>query len=236
MITKSREALIVAHGQPSAPVPPDLWLQGFAKAVNNHLPNWVIHGATLAMPGAMERQVAEIEPGSPVFPMFMADGFFVSRMLPKRLGDVKLPILPPLGFDATLPDLAAMRVKHTLKENGWREAQSHLLLAAHGSAKGPKAAESAYAFQNALSKRFDTLKISVGFVEEAPFIKDAARDLPAHSLCLPFFALEGDHCRLDIPEALEEAGFSGHTLPPIGTWGETAKLVANALLAGSYRD
>jgi sirohydrochlorin ferrochelatase len=223
------EALIVAHGQPSAPVPPELWLQGFAKAVNNHLPNWTIRSATLAMPGSVERQVAEIKPCSPVYPMFMADGFFVSRMLPKRLGDAKLPILPPLGFDASLPDLAAERVKQALTNNSWNEAQSHLLLAAHGSAKGPKAAESAFAFQTALSKRFDTLKISVGFVEEAPFIKDAANDLPAHSLCLPFFALEGDHCRQDIPEALEEAEFSGQALPPIGTWHETASLVANAL-------
>lgn len=227
-----REALIVAHGQPSAPVPPELWLQGFAKAVNNHLPNWTIRAATLALPGAVERQVAEIQTGSPVFPMFMADGFFVSRMLPKRLGDADLPILPPLGFDASLPDFAADRVKKSLADLGWKEAQSHLLLAAHGSAKGPKAAESARAFQNALSKRFDALKISVGFVEEAPFIADAGKGLPPQSLCLPFFALEGDHCRQDIPEALEEADFSGPTLPPIGTWNETAKLVADALTRG----
>ncbi len=229
MTHPTREALIVAHGQPSAPVPPELWLQGFAKAVNNHLPNWTIRSATLAMPGAVERQATEIKPGSPVFPMFMADGFFVSRMLPKRLGDVELPILPPLGFDASLPDLAAKRVKQLLADYSWDEADSHLLLAAHGSAKGPKAADSAFAFQQALSKRFDTLEISVGFVEEAPFIKDAASGLPSHSLCLPFFALEGDHCRQDIPEALEEADFSGLTLPPIGTWNEAAKLVANAL-------
>ena len=232
MTKASREPLIVAHVQPSAPGPPALWLQGFAKAVNNHLPTWTIRAATLAMPGAVERQVAEMQSGSPVFPMFMADGFFVSRMLPKRLGDADLPILPPLGFDVFLPDLVVDRVKQTLADLDWNEAQSHLLLAAHGSAKGPKAAESARAFQNALSKRFDTLQISVGFVEEAPFIADAGKALPPQSLCLPFFALEGDHCRQDIPEALEEAGFSGPTLPPLGTWRETAKLVADALPHG----
>ncbi|MBO6899018.1 MAG: cobalamin biosynthesis protein CbiX [Shimia sp.] len=184
------------------------------------------------MPGSVERQITEIKPGSPVFPMFMADGFFVSRMLPKRLGKAELPILPPLGFDTSLPDLAADRVKQTLADHGWNETDSHLLLAAHGSAKGPKAAESAFAFQKALSKRFHTLEISVGFVEEPPFIADAGKDLPPQSLCLPFFALEGDHCRQDIPEALEEAGFSGSTLPPIGTWNKTAKLVADALTRG----
>mmetsp|Transcript_2628 Transcript_2628/g.4513 ORF Transcript_2628/g.4513 Transcript_2628/m.4513 type:complete len:237 (-) Transcript_2628:1029-1739(-) len=236
MTQRKREALIVAHGQPSAPVPPDLWLQGFAKAVNNRLPDWIIRAATLAMPGAVERQVAEIQSGSPVFPMFMADGFFVSRMLPKRLGDADLPILPPLGFDKSLPDLAAKRVRQTLSDHGKNKTQSHLLLAAHGSAKGTKAAESAITFRNALLNRCEDLKISLGFVEEAPFIADAARDLPPDSLCLPFFALEGDHCRQDIPQALEEAFFSGITLPPIGTWSETAKLVADALLRCSYSD
>lgn len=229
MNSEKREALIVAHGQPSAPVPPELWLQGFARAVNSHIPDWEIRAATLAMPKAIERQASEMKPGSLVFPMFMADGFFVSKMLPKRLGTADLRVLAPLGFDTSLPDLAAARARQVLDENRWHETNSHLLLAAHGSAKGPKAAESAYAFQSALSKRFDTLKISVGFVEETPFLEDAARNLPAQSICLPFFALEGDHCRRDIPEALAKTRFCGVSLPPLGTWSETANLVATAI-------
>lgn len=224
-----REALIVAHGQPSAPVPPDLWLQGFAAAVGNLLPEWNIRAATLAMPHALERQVTEITPGSPIFPMFMADGFFVGKVLPKRLNGADLPILPPLGFHPSLPDTAAHGVKMALAERGWKEGESHLLLAAHGSARGPKAADSAYAFRNTLSKRFDSLPITVGFVEEAPFMADAAKGLPKQSICLPFFALEGDHCREDIPQALEEAAFSGDLLPPLGTWDETTRMVAQAL-------
>ncbi len=229
MTRAPREALIVAHGQPSAPKPPELWLQGFAAAVNHHLPDWNIRAATLAMPGSLERQASEIAPGSPVFPMFMADGFFVSKLLPARLGPATLSILPPLGFCSTLPDLAAVGVKTALRKRGWTEREGHLFLAAHGSAKGQKAAESAYAFRNALSKRFDGLKISVGFVEETPFLAEAARTLPKQSICLPFFALRGDHCRLDIPEALEKARFSGDILPPLGTWPEIAKLTAEAI-------
>jgi len=226
------EALIVAHGQPSAPLLPEQWLQGFAATVNQHLPNWTIRAATLAMPNALERQVSEISLGSLVFPMFMADGFFVSKMLPDRLGDADLHVLPPLGLHPNLPDVAVDGVKTALADRKWKQEESHLLLAAHGSAKGPKAAESAYAFQNALSKRFEALEISVGFVEEPPFMADAASALPKQSLCLPFFALEGDHCRHDIPEALEKSRFSGVTLPPLGTWNETAKLAAEAIQNG----
>ncbi|MFY0618290.1 CbiX/SirB N-terminal domain-containing protein [Shimia sp.] len=225
----SREALIVAHGQPSAPVPPELWLMGFAKAVQDHLPGWNIRAATLAMPGALERQASEIAEGSQVFPMFMADGWFVGKVLPKRLNGAPLTILPPLGFDQNLPDFAANTVRDALANRGWREPESHLLVAAHGSARGPKAAESAQAFRDALSKRFESLKITVGFVEEAPFIEQAARGLPRQTLCLPFFALEGDHCREDIPEGLEKAAFSGDLLAPLGSWPQVAQMVAHSL-------
>ena len=105
--------------------------------------------------------------------------------------------------------------------------RAHVLLAAHGSAKGPKAAASANAFAQLLRDRLKDLNITTGFVEEAPFMADAARHLPEQSLCLPFFALEGEHCREDIPEALEEAGFSGHLMAPLGTWEEAAKIVAD---------
>ncbi|WP_294228428.1 CbiX/SirB N-terminal domain-containing protein [uncultured Shimia sp.] len=128
-----------------------------------------------------------------------------------------------------MPDVAAQGVNAALANRAWKQGESHLLLAAHGSAKGSKAAESAYAFQSALSKRFDALEISVGFVEEPPFMADAARALPKQSLCLPFFALGGDHCRHDIPEAFEKAMFSGDTMPPLGTWPEIAKLAAEAI-------
>ncbi len=227
MTTLPREALIVAHGQPSVPVPPELWLQGFSAAVSKHLPNWHIRSATLAMPESLERQVAEMPTGSPIFPMFMADGWFVSKVLPKRLNGADLRILPPLGFHPSLPDVAAQGIRNALSSRGWTREERHVLLAAHGSAKGPKAAASANAFAQLLRDRLKDLTITTGFVEEAPFMADAARHLPEQSLCLPFFALEGEHCREDIPEALEEAGFSGDLMAPLGTWEEATKMVAD---------
>ncbi|CUH54141.1 sirohydrochlorin chelatase [Shimia marina] len=225
----SREALIVAHGQPSAPVPPELWLMGFAEAVRKHLPDWTIRAATLAMPEALEREAAALPPNAPVFPMFMADGWFVGKVLPRRLNGAEVTILPPLGFDPNLPGFAAQLVRDALTARGWALSESRLLLAAHGSAKGPKAAESANAFKAALAAQLPDLPISVGFVEEAPFVEEAARDLPPQTLCLPFFALEGDHCREDIPEALNKAAFAGDLLPPLGTWPQVAQMVAQSL-------
>ncbi len=228
-IATPKSALIVAHGQPSEPAPPEVRLAVLARQVATHLKGWDIRSATVAAPGRLEAEVATLPPGTPLFPMFMADGWFVGRVLPKRLGDARVRILPPLGFDPGLPALAAGLVRTYLAGAGWPEAGSTLLLAAHGSARGPRAAQSARAFADQLSTLMPGLAIVTGFVEEAPFVEDAARGLGPRAVCLPYFALEGDHCRIDIPEALEKAGFQGETLPPLGETGAIPALIARAL-------
>lgn len=224
-----KSALIVAHGQPSEPEPPEARLAALARKVATHLVGWDIRSATIAAPGRLEAEVASLPPGTPLFPMFMADGWFVGRVLPERLGDARINILPPLGFDPGLPALATAVVRAHLAALGWPGTGSTLLLAAHGSARGPRAARSARAFADRLSALMPDTSIVTGFVEESPFVKDAARGLGPRTICLPYFALEGDHCRVDIPEALENAGFQGTTLPPLGEADAIPALIARAL-------
>jgi len=224
-----KQALIVAHGQPSDPEPPELWLAEFASKVASLLPDWQIRSATLAKPASLENQARGLDDGALVFPMFMADGWFVGRVLPRRLGDQNLRILPPLGFHPDLPDLAATLIRGHFQHQGWTEADTHLLLAGHGSAKGDKAALSTRNFAEALAERLPEIDIIQGLIEESPFIFDAARDLGTTAICLPFFALEGGHCKEDIPNALDAAGYQGLRLPPLGHAGALPALVARAL-------
>ncbi|TCL10262.1 sirohydrochlorin ferrochelatase [Shimia isoporae] len=224
-----KQALIVAHGQPSDPEPPELWLSGFAAKVGLLLPDWDIRSATIAKPEALENQSLSMEEDALVFPMFMADGWFVGRVLPRRLKGRNLRILPPLGFHSALPDLATELIQSHLIAQGWPQADTRLLLAGHGSAKGDKAALSTRNFAEALSERLPEIDIIQGLIEESPFIFDAARDLGPKAICLPFFALEGGHCKEDIPEALDNAGFVGLRLPPLGHANSLPELVASAL-------
>lgn len=229
MSTPPKQALIVAHGQPSNPEPPERWLASFAAQVNRFLPEWDIRSATIAKPEALESQSLEMDANGLVFPMFMADGWFVGRVLPRRLKGRNLRILPPLGFHPDLPDLAAALVQDHLTAQGWSESETHLLLAGHGSAKGDKAALSTRNFAESLSHRLPEIDIIQGLIEESPFIFDAARDLGETAICLPFFALEGGHCKEDIPEALDNAGYTGLRLPPLGHAEMLPQLVAQAL-------
>ena len=72
-------------------------------------------------------------------------------------------------------------------------------------------------------------RVVTGFIEEAPFLVDAARDLGPRALALPFFATEAEHVTDDIPTGLAQTGFAGPCLPPIGLASEVPGLIAAAL-------
>lgn len=225
-----KTAIIVAHGQPSAPEPPEKALHDLAKAVSAELAEWQVRSATLASPGKLE---SVMEDGAVIYPFFMSRGWFTSKVLPDRLKGREYKMACPFGLDPTLPELAAKAVVHAQQTAGWSAEPIHLLLAAHGSARGPKAAEAAEAFVARLADFLPKARIAPAYVEQAPGIEDTARSLPPRTLCLPFFAQNGDHVREDIPEALTAAGFTGQLMPVLGALPDTPGLIARAISQSS---
>lgn len=224
-----RDALIVAHGAPADPAPQEEVLQALAAATAPHLPaGWRVRGATLAADGALEAALHGLTDPL-IYPFFMAEGFFTGTLLPRRLteaGATNARQTAPFGVDPALPDLMA-RVALAAAEG--RPEDTKLLVAAHGSKVSRTSADSTHAMVAALGPLTSFNCILAGFVEEAPFLADQARALGA-GICLPFFALEAGHVVGDIPEALEEAGFQGPILPPIGQHPEVPALIAAALM------
>ena len=219
-------ALITAHGQPSDPNPPEAALARLAAQVQDLLPAWQIRSATLSAPGRFE---TELTSGAVIYPFFMARGWFVGKVLPRRIGNIPHQMACPFGLDPALPALVATALNHEVAQRGWRDQGYDLLLAAHGSARGPKAAQAAEDFANALRPLLPEARISTGFVEQDPTIETAAKSLSTQALCLPFFAQAGDHSRSDIPQSLTAAGFRGTPLQVTGTLPGTALLIAHAL-------
>ncbi|APG47602.1 CbiX/SirB N-terminal domain-containing protein [Phaeobacter porticola] len=225
-------AVITAHGQPSDPEPQEIALADLAVAVAERLPDWDIRSATLASPGRLEQMT---EPGALIYPFFMARGWFTGTVLPRRLQGHTAHVLMPFGLDPNLPQLACDALEVACKARGWSLAETRILLAAHGSARGPKAAEAAESFATDMRQRLPGTYLATGYVEEDPRIADTARLFEAKaprlpSLCLPFFAQAGEHVRDDIPEALNEAHFTGETLPVLGALPRVPQLIANALM------
>lgn len=224
-------ALIVAHGAPAEPGPQEAAMQALAGRVASHLPGWQVAGATLAAPGALEAALERLGPGALAYPFFMARGWFTGRELPRRLalaGAQELRQLAPFGTDPALPALMARVALEAAAQAGLDPARTTLLLAAHGSKVSRTSADTTHAMAADLRRR-TPFAVTVGFVEEPPFLADAAR-IAGPALCLPFFALRAGHVAGDVPEALEQAGFRGPLLPAIGEHPEAARLIAAALL------
>lgn len=223
-----RRILIVAHGQPGNPGPQQAAVEALAARVSNLL-GQTVEGATLAAPGALERAAG---PKALVYPLFMAGGWFTTSELPRRLqlaGAVDAQILPPFGSDQGLPQVALSLMRQACRDAGFALDQASVLLAGHGSGRSRIPAQATRAFADMLAPH--VARITCGFIEEAPFIADAAQGLGPDSLCLPFFATEAEHVTDDLPTALRQAGFQGITLPPLGLAPEVPAMIANALKA-----
>ncbi|QCO56321.1 cobalamin biosynthesis protein CbiX [Pseudorhodobacter turbinis] len=215
----THEAILVAHGSPADPVPQEATMQALAVRVAMWLPNWRIKGTTLAMPGALEAALAATR-APLIYPFFMAEGWFTRTNLPRRLAAAHaqgLRQLAPFGTDPALPDLIAA----ALPQRGG------VLLAAHGSKVSKTSSDTTYRMAAELEAR-GLGPVSAGFVEEAPFLADVAREMGSGT-CMPFFALRAGHVVDDLPDALADAKFDGPLLPPIGEDIGVARLIANAL-------
>lgn len=222
-----RSALIVAHGSPADPAPQEAAMQALAVRVAMWLPGWRVRGATLAADGALEAALAGMD-APLIYPFFMAEGWFTRTTLPKRLGGAGRQ-LPAFGGDPGMVDLVVRVTEAAALAAGLEPAAAVLLIAAHGSKVSRASANGARALVESVTSRGVFDRVEVGFVEEAPYLADAARDLGA-AVCLPFFALRAGHVAVDVPEALASAGFEGVLLPAIGEHGDVAQMIAAALL------
>ncbi|WP_420584415.1 CbiX/SirB N-terminal domain-containing protein [Ruegeria sp.] len=209
-------ALIVAHGQPSDPEPAEAALAAYAADVDTLCEGVDVKSATLAAPGVLERRVAALPDDAVIYPLFMAKGWFVTSALPKRLADRNIRILDPLGVEPSLPGLVSETLTGILAGHGWSPQDTELVLAAHGSGRSRNPSAVAREFAVELRKKIAFKAIHTGFVEEPPYIAEAAANLSSQALCLPFFACAGGHVLEDLPEALSEARFSGRVLPVVG--------------------
>ena len=199
------------------------------------LPGWAVRGATLAASGAIKAALADLALGGRllVYPHFMADGWFTTEELPRRLGEAGagvFEIVPAFGLDPAVLRLCLRRAAEAVRANGYALGEVALVVAAHGSPSDPRPAAATDAAVRYLRQSGVFREVRAGFIDEAPFLADAARiDGPA--ICLPFFAGRAGHVEADLPEALRQAEFTGPVLAPIGVDPEVPGIIAAALAA-----
>lgn len=214
-------ALIIAHGQPSDPGPAARALDALARQVAALTPGRAVLSATLAEPGAIDRAVAG-QPAGLVFPLFMAGGWFTRVHIPAllaRAGASGWQVLEPFGCDPAVHDLCVTLVREA--------GAKSVILAAHGSFKSPVPSDIARHVAAGITAATGA-QVAPGFIDQAPQLATLTGFGP-DAVCLPFFAAEGGHVAEDIPAALDEAGFRGRILPPVGLDPRVPALIAAAL-------
>lgn len=169
-----------------------------------------------------------------VYPLFMADGYFVRKVLSERIGAARLVpeprLLPPLGLDPALPDVLVQEALKAAAREGLEPAASRLLVVGHGSKLGPASATATRraAARAALARRFAS--VSTAFLEEEPFLDDALAVASAvPTVVAGFFFGAGMHGGEDVPEAIAETGASAVYTGAIGNAPAVASLIAAAL-------
>jgi sirohydrochlorin ferrochelatase len=226
---KRRNAIVIALGQPSDPLPHDEAMRLMAARVEERLPGWTVRGATLESPESV-RTAAEGLDRPLVYPLFLTSGFFLAEVLPKRLARL-LPgarIMPPFGEDPAIPRLVSDILLAAAALHDFAIAGTDVLLAAHGSETYTASRLSTERLASGVSQQSGFRRIFTGYIEESPFIEESARDL-GQAICLPVFALSASHVAVDIPAALAKAGYRGVTLPPLGMHDEVPTFIADAL-------
>ncbi|MTE00432.1 cobalamin biosynthesis protein CbiX [Paracoccus sp. YIM 132242] len=221
-------AVIVSHGQPGDPGPQQQAIEDLAARIQACDPGCPVAGATLAMPGAL---AAVADGDSLIYPMFMAEGWFTRTELPRRLtqaGAGGARVLRPFGTDPALPGLIVAQAHAAAAAQGWAPQDTTLLLSAHGSQRSQASFTITTALAEGIAPQF--ARVVTGFVEQEPFLADAARGLE-RAVSLPFFALRAEHVLDDLPEALDQAGFTGPRLDPIGLAPEVPALIAASIRA-----
>lgn len=205
-------ALLVAHGQPSDPLPAARALEALAAEVAALLPGHDLRAATLAEPGAMARALAG--PPGVILPLFMSCGWFSDSHLPTRIaqaGGEGWRFLTPLGC---APEVQALAL--TLAAEAAADGATGLLLAAHGSGRSAMPARVAHHLAHRIARETGIPHAEAAFLEQAPRLDEAAAGFAAGAVCLPWFVAEGAHVTQDLPEMLAQGGFQGRLLPALG--------------------
>lgn len=150
-----------------------------------------------------------------VYPLFLADGYFTRKLLPRQLEEAgafgrgrATCLLPPLGLDPALVDLMLDQAAAVAHSQGWPTFHTNLVLLAHGSSNNPASRLATEQMAETLAARAVFARVRIAFLEEPPSLSDAVARLTEPVVVVGLFAGEGLHGGGDAPQLIAEIGRS----------------------------
>jgi len=172
-----------------------------------------------------------------VYPLFLADGYFTRKLLPRQLEEAgafgrgwATCLLPPLGLDPALADLTLAEASAVARSQGWATFRTNLVLLAHGSSTNPASRLATEQMAETLAARAVFARVRVAFLEEQPSLRDAVAQLNEPAVVVGLFAGEGMHGGEDAPQLVTEIGRSDVvSAGNIGTFAALPDIIADSI-------
>ncbi|MEM1371912.1 MAG: CbiX/SirB N-terminal domain-containing protein, partial [Pseudomonadota bacterium] len=233
--TADTVAILVAHGERGGARSNELLLN-HAKSINS--PDDPVFGAVLNGEPSLEAVLDQALAFSPqqilIYPFFIAPGYFVGRVLPRRIQESGLAdtcrVLAPFGSDAGLPELITKRALGMAVREGWKPQDVRLLLVGHGSRSGaPASATATRAMAAKLKRMTNFAEVAVAYLEEPPLVASVLKKSSRSTIAVGFFCGDGLHSAEDVPEALSAWGGKSVYTGPVGAGPEVASLMGASI-------
>ncbi len=175
-----------------------------------------------------------------VYPLFASSGYFTRDRLVQLLDEAdnqgrEIEILPPLGLDPGLPDLAVALARGAARKHGFAPGACTVIFLAHGSRRNSASREATEQLAGKVESRAAFQAVRIAFLEERPFLGEAAARISGPALVVGLFSGEGLHGARDTPRLTADLGradivFAGVVGSAAGIEDLVARSVAEALL------
>lgn len=187
-MTERPVILLAAHGERGGAAN-NARLARIVEEVGKAIPEADVGSVLVNVEGVVERAVEACGPRRLiVLPLLMSDGyFFTSRLKPFVTGAGRTLAQPVALWPSFAPFLADNLALRTISH----AADPRVVLIAHGSKQPGRSAACARLVAQALQARYG--RITVGFLEEAPFARDVIAATEAPWSAIGLFTGEGMH-------------------------------------------
>lgn len=185
-------------------------------------------------PGLTETLARLTEDRVYLAPLLMAEGYTYDVVLPRKVADAgidadRVTVCRPIGVHPGMARIAADLAGVACADRGWQEAQTEIVIAAHGTPKHPATGESAFRLAETLAATQRFGGAQAAFLEQEPFLEATLRDVsPDPCVVVGFFLEDGAHGAKDVPEAIAVAHPAAAYTGAIGRHPEMTDLVLDS--------
>ena len=146
-----------------------------------------------------------------VYPLFASSGYFTRDRLVQLIDEAnhqsrEFQMLPPLGLDLGLPDLVVAFAGRAARKQGIAPRACTIICMAHGSRRNSASREATEQIAHEVANRGAFQGVRTAFLEERPFLNEAAASIDGPAIVVGLFSGEGMHGAKDAPRLISELG------------------------------